>query len=141
MKSATDAGKKTGMTIFRQSTAIDDFAGLMREWAQWWESLAGLGHSDNTTLWRAQFGRGGTEFMSCVPAGLMRLETHGALTRLIEAMDSLLADADTRMPVRCVQCLYLLGPTQSIEAWGGSKTKFYEAIRTGEILIRREMKR
>lgn len=123
------------------ATAIDDFSGLMREWAEWTTNLQGLGYSDSTTLWRAQFGQGGSGFASSVPAGLRLLETHGALRRLIEAMDSLTEDNETRLPVWCVQSLYLSGPEKCLEAWGKSKTKLYEHIRTGEILIKREMKR
>lgn len=121
--------------------AIDDFPGLMREWAEWTTNLQGLGYSDSTTLWRAQFGQGGSGFASSVPAGLRLLETHGALRRLIDAMDALTEDDDTRVPVSCVQWLYLVGPEQCLAVWGKSKTKLYENIRTGEILIRREMKR
>lgn len=145
MKSATDAGKKTGMTIFRQSTAIDDFAGLMREWAEWVTNLQGLGHSDSTTLWRAQFGRGGLEFASAVPHGLDRLEAHGALRRLIDAMADLVADDDTSQPVLCVQWLYLFGPHESAsmygELTGKGRAKFYQLVQAGEMLIRREIKR
>lgn len=121
--------------------AIDDFPGLMREWAEWTTNLQGLGYSDSTTLWRAQFGTGGGQFGSTVPPGITLLETHGALRRLIDAMDSLTEDDDTRLPVSCVQWLYLVGPEQCLAVWGKSKTKLYEHIRTGEILIRREMKR
>ena len=124
-----------------QVTAIDDFPGLMREWAEWTQNLQGLGYSDSTTLWRAQFGTGGGQFASCIPLGIRLLEAHGALQRLIDAMDSLTQDDDTRLPVSCVQWLYLYGPEKCLAAWGKSKTKLYEHIRTGEILIKREMKR
>ena len=123
------------------TVAIDDFAGLMREWAEWVHNLEGLGYSDSTTLHRAVMGAGGGQFESSVPLGIRLLETHGALKRLIVAMDDLTDDDDTRLPVSCVQMLYLFGPDKCLEAWGKSKTKFYEHIRTGEILIRREMKR
>lgn len=124
-----------------QAIAIDDFPGLMRLWAEWTHNLDGLGYSDSTTLWRAQFGTGGGQFGSAVPLGLRLLETGGELRRLIDAMDSLSEDDDTRLPVSCVQWLYLYGPEQCLQAWGKSKTKLYENIRTGEILIKREMKR
>lgn len=124
-----------------QSLAIDDFPGLMREWAEWVTNLQGLGYSDSTTLWRAQFGSGGGEFSSSIPLGIRLLDTHGALARLIEAMDALTNDDDTRQPVSCVQWLYLFGPDEAMQMWGKSKTKFYESIRTGEILIKREIKR
>lgn len=122
-------------------TAIDDFPALMREWAEYVHNLEGLGHSDSTTLWRAQFGHGGGQFQSAVPLGLRLLEVHGALKRLIDAMDELEQDEETKTPVSCVQWLYLYGPEKCLEAWGKSKTKLYENIRTGEILIKREMKR
>ena len=128
------------MSVVR-TVAIDDFPGLMREWAEWTQNLQGLGFSDSTTLWKAQFGKGGEEFKSSIPAGIRLLETHGALRRLIEAMDALTEDDDTRLPVACVQWLYLVGPEQCLQVWGKSKTKLYEHIRTGEILIKREMKR
>ena len=128
-----------------QSIAIDDFAGLMREWAEWVTNLQGLGYSDSTTLWRAQFGSGGGEFSSSIPLGIRLLEAHGALARLIEAMDALTNDEDTRQPVNCVQWLYLFGPDEAVriynEATGKGRAKFYQLMQTGEVLIRREVKR
>jgi hypothetical protein len=124
-----------------QALDIDDFPGLMREWAEWVHNLEGLGYSDSTTIWRAAMGSSDGEFASAIPLGIRLLETHGALRRLINAMDALSQDDDTKTPVSCVQWLYLYGPEKALEAWGKSKTKFYEAIRTGEILIRREIKR
>jgi len=104
-------------------------------------NLDGLGYSDATTIWRAAMGSMSGEFESSPPAGLSLLETHGALRRLIVAMDALTEDEDTKRPVVAVQWLYLWGAERAMGQWGGSKTKFYEAIRTGELLIRREMKR
>ena len=128
-----------------QSLAIDDFPGLMREWAEWVTNLQGLGYSDSTTLWRAQFGSGGGEFSSSIPLGIRLLDTHGALARLIEAMDALTNDEDTRQPVNCVQWLYLFGPDEAVriygEATGKGRAKFYQLMQTGEVLIRREVKR
>ncbi len=124
-----------------QALAIDDFPGLMREWVEYVHNLEGLGYSDSTTLWRAVMGSGEGSFQSSPPIGLRLLEVHGALKRLINAMDALTEDDDTRKPVSAVQWLYLLGPEKAMQSWGGSKTKFYEAIRTGEILIKREIKR
>ena len=125
----------------RQSIAIDDFPGLMREWAEYAHSKGALGFSDSTTVWRAQFGAGGGGFASAPPLGLRLLEVHGPLKRLIDAMGRLEKDDDTKEPVAWVQWLYLYGPTVCLQVWGKSKTKLYEHIRTGEILIKREMKR
>lgn len=128
-----------------QTIAVDDFAGLMREWAEWVNNLQGLGYSDSTTLWRAQFGSGGGEFSSAIPLGLRLLETHGALRRLIDAMEALTEDDDTLLPVSCVQWLYLFGPDEAVriynEATGKGRAKFYQLMQTGEALIRREVKR
>lgn len=123
------------------ATAIDDFPGLMRDWAEWVTSLAGVGYSDATTLWRAMMASSKGEFGSREPAGLDLLETHGALRRLVAAMADLSDDDDTREPVACVQALYLWGPEQAMQLTNKTRTKFYEAIRSGEMLIRREIKR
>lgn len=124
-----------------QALAIDDFPGLMREWAEWVHNLEGLGYSDSTTLHRAVMGAGGGQFGSSVPLGIRLLETHGALRRLINAMDDLTQDDDTRLPVSCVQWLYLFGPKDAVNLSGKSRAKFYQLMQTGETLIRREIKR
>lgn len=123
-----------------QALAIDDFPGLMREWAEYVHNLEGLGYSDSTTLWRAVMGSGEGNFQSSPPLGLRRLETDGALKRLINAMDALTEDDDTRPAVSCVQWLYLFGPDEAIKRLGKSRAKFYQMMQTGEVLIRREIK-
>lgn len=121
--------------------AIDDLDGLLREWAEWTEACRALGHSDSTPVWRASFGQGAGEFGSKPPLRVEMLEIYGALKRLVNAMDALTEDDDTRKPVSAVQLHYLYGPKNGLLMFGGSKTKYFEAIRTGEALIRREIKR
>jgi len=121
--------------------AIDDFDALLREWAAWIESCRGLGFSDSTPVWRALFGHGDGNFGSSVPTRVDVLEVRGALKRLINAMDALTEDEDTRKPVSAVQLHYIFGPQEGLSLFGGSKTKYFEAIRTGEALLKREIKR
>ncbi len=124
-----------------QSLAVDDLDGLLREWAEWAETCMALGHSDSTPIWRANFGHGSGTFASAPPRRVELLEIRGALRRLVQAMDALTEDDDTRKPVSAVQLHYLYGPQNGLIMFGGSKTKYFEAIRTGEALIKREIKR
>ena len=123
------------------TTGIDDFPGLMREWAEWVTNLQGLGYSDSTALWRAQFGKGGESFASSIPAGMHLLEAHGALRRLIDALNELRDDADTTDAVECVQWAYLYGAERGVKLFGKSRAKYYQMLSTGETLIKRELKR
>lgn len=120
---------------------VDPLPGLLREWAEWFERAASAGYSDSTVLWRAVMGPGSGEFKSSPPVGLWLLEIHGELAQVNNAIIDLFADPDTKRPIEAIVLLYVFGPIQAMERWGGSKTKFYEAIRTGEILIKREIKR
>lgn len=113
----------------------------MREWSEWAQSLTGLGFSDSTTLWRAVMGTHGGEFASRPPAGLRALEIHGALRRLVSAMDTLAEDDDARPHLACLQATYLLGPEQAMALCTKSRTKLYEGCRTAETLLLVEMKR
>ena len=122
-------------------SSLDNFASLMREWVEWASKLPGVGYSGSTTLWRAQHGAGGSEFGSAIPLGIDLLDARGALRDLVRAMDDLIADRETRSAVHCVQWLYLAGAEQALEQWGRSKTSFYAQVRTGELLIKREMRR
>jgi hypothetical protein len=119
--------------------AIDDLPGLMREWVEWEASIAGLGYSDSTTLWRAMMSGGGGGFGSSVPLGIRLLETHGALRRLIAAMKALEEDADARWPVLVTQRFYQLGPEKTREIVKVSRAALYNTVKIGEALIRREM--
>jgi hypothetical protein len=118
----------------------DQLAGLMQEWAQWYSTLGKAGYSDSTTLWRAVYSSGGSGFGSQVPHGVDGLRLHGALKRLVEAMDSLLEDDDARGPVAAVQGFYLAGLAAVKEVTGYSQAKVYNVLQIGEALIRREMK-
>lgn len=128
-----------------QVTAIDDFPGLMREWVSWIHELEGLGYSDSTPVWRANFGPGGGSFESSPPKGVDKLKTRGALRRLVAAMDELSEDDDAQPYVACVQWAYLYGTERAsrlyIEKFKKSRAKFYSMLATGEILLKREAKR
>lgn len=121
--------------------AIDDFDGLLREWAEYAQELVALGYSDSTPVWRAHFGHGDGNFGSSPPRRVEMLEVRGALKRMVLAMDALEKDDDAKKPVSAVQLHYIFGPQKGLAMFGGSKTKYFEAIRTGEALIRREIKR
>lgn len=117
------------------SFAAADLPALMREWAEWAQRQVGVGYPDSTTLHRAIMGAGGSTPGSREPAGIRALDTHGALTRLIEVMASLTADEDTRRPVACVQGLYLLGAEEAARLAGCSRAQFYQLVKTGELLL------
>ena len=122
--------------------AADDIPSLMRQWAEWFPIQAAAGYADSTTIWRAMLGNnGGGEFKSAPPAGLGKLELHGALRRLVDSMGVLDGDADARPHVFCLQATYLVGPEQAMGLTGKSRTKLYEACRTAEALLLVEMKR
>lgn len=118
----------------------DPLPGLLREWAQWYESLNAVGYADSTAVWRAAQGEGGGGFASSIPPGVDRLRLHGALRRLVEAMDALMADEDARLSVAIVQAFYLCGPVKVRDKLGWGTSKIYTVVTTGEALIRREMK-
>ena len=118
----------------------DQLAGLMQEWAQWYATLGKAGYSDSTTLWRAVYSSGGAGFGSQIPHGVDGLRLHGALKRLVEAMDSLMDDDDARGPVAAVQGFSLAGADAGRAVTGHGRSKFYEVLAVGEALIRREMK-
>ena len=124
-----------------RALAIDDFPALMREWAEWAKCLVGVGYSDSTPIWRALMANQDGEFKSRPPAGLRELETHGALTRLINAMGVLAEDDDARPHLSCLQAVYLIGMDEAITFIGKSKGRIYESCRTAESLLRVEMKR
>jgi len=118
----------------------DQLAGLLQEWAQWYATIGKAGYSDSTTLWRAVYSSGGSGFQSQVPLGVDSLRLHGALKRLVEAMDSLMQDDDARDSVAAVQGFYLAGADAVRAVTGHGRSKLYEVLAVGEALIRREMK-
>ena len=124
-----------------KALAVDDFPALMREWSEWAKCLIGVGYSDSTSIWRALMANAAGEFKSRPPSGLQVLETHGALTRLINAMDVLDEDVDARPHLYCLRAVYLIGMEEAVTHIGKSKGKIYESCRTAESLLRVEMKR
>lgn len=128
-----------------QVTAIDEFDKLMREWVSWIHELQGLGYSDSTPVWRAQFGNAEGQFLSAPPKGVEKLKTHGALRRLVAAMEDLSRDEETLPMVSCVQWAYLFGTENACrmytEGFNKSRATFYSMLKTGELLLKRESRR
>lgn len=118
----------------------DPLPGLLREWAQWYESLTAVGYPDSTPIWRAAQGQGGGGFTASIPHGVTMLRMGGPLRRLVEAMDALMADEDARVPVATVQAFYRFGAVKVRDELGWGHSKIYTVVTTGEALIRREMK-
>ena len=112
---------------------------MQTAWADWIIGLEGLGYSDSTTIWRAQFGSGAAEFASSIPHGIRLLTLSGELARLVAAMNALADKEDTREPVEAIQWAYLYGVPKGIELSGKSQATYYRMMQRGETLIRAEI--
>ena len=66
------------------------------------------------------------------------IRTRKILRRLIGAMDALMRDSEVSEIILITQCYYLHGSERTREATGQTKTAFYDAVKQGEWLIRRE---
>ena len=114
---------------------------LMREWAEYERERHAVGYPDATPIWNAANNIQASGFGSRPPAGLAALSLTGKMRRLVTALGELLRDIDVAPVVRCTQEFYLYGHEPVCRHYSMSRTQLYERVKSGELLIKREMNR